>query len=250
MTTPDGIVSALAVAQARQSESHADCPLFNDPYAQVFIDAAVSRGCQLPLVEGSREMDSLANYASSRTKFFDEYFIAAGAHGVEQMVILAAGLDARAWRLPWVNGTTVFEIDHPGVLTFKHEALQQHGDSPTVSRYVPVPADLYDGGWPDALQDAGFDTSEPTAWAVEGLLPYVPDGPHLLFDRIHELSPPGSRLAVEVLGTAVADWLTARDWQVTTLSAQDLMTRYGRCGHHGDTDIGAGTVFITAKRMR
>jgi methyltransferase (TIGR00027 family) len=249
MTTPDGIVSALAVALARQSESHADCPLFNDPYAQVFIDAAVSRGCQLPTEEMSERINGIANYASSRTRWFDEYFIAAGAHGLEQMVIVAAGLDARAWRLPWVGGTTVFEIDHPGVLKFKNEALREHGDSPSVSRYVPVPADLSDN-WPDALHEAGFDTSEPTAWAVEGLLPYVSDGPHLLFDRIHQMSPPGSRLAVEAVGTGVADWLTAQGWQATTIGAQELMTRYGRCGDHSDRDAQTDTVFVDAKRGR
>ncbi|WP_193044552.1 SAM-dependent methyltransferase [Mycolicibacterium baixiangningiae] len=249
MTTPDALVSALTVALARQKESHTECPLFNDPYAQVFIDAARSRGCQLPTDESLERIDGIANYASSRTKWFDEFFIAAGAHGIEQMVIVAAGLDARAWRLPWVRGTTVFEIDHPGVLDFKNDALREHGDSPSVSRYVPVPANLIDD-WPEVLRDAGFDVTEPTAWAVEGLLPYIADGPHLLFNRIHELSTPGSRLAVEAVGTGVADWLTAQGWQVTTLSAQELMTRYGRCGDHGVVDTGTDTVFVDAKRLR
>ncbi|KUI36385.1 SAM-dependent methyltransferase [Mycobacterium sp. IS-1496] len=249
MTTPDGIVNALAVALARQSESHADCPLFDDPYAQVFIDAALNRGCQLPSDETAERINGIANYASSRTKWFDEFFIAAGAHGLEQMVIVAAGLDARAWRLPWVDGTAVYEIDHPGVLKFKNEALREHGDSPSVSRYVPVPADLFDE-WTNTLIEAGFDASEPTAWAVEGLLPYMADGPHLLFDRIHEMSPPGSRLAVEAVGPGVADWLTARGWQVTTIGAQELMTRYGRCGDHGDTDTAKDTVFVDARRNR
>ncbi|BBY17978.1 SAM-dependent methyltransferase [Mycolicibacterium litorale] len=249
MTTPDGIVSALSVALARQRESHEDCPLFNDPYAQVFIDAALNRGCDLPTDEASQRIDSIANYASSRTKWFDEFFIAAGAHGIEQMVIVAAGLDARAWRLPWVNGTTVYEIDHPGVLSFKNDALREHGDTPAVSRYVPVAADLFDD-WPDVLRDNGFDVTEPTAWAVEGLLPYLADGPHLLFDRIDELSAPGSRLAVEAVGTGVADWLAGRGWQVTTMGAQELLTRYGRCGDHGGADTQADTVFVDAKRVR
>lgn len=249
MTAPDGIASALAVALARWSESHADCPLFDDPYAQVFIDAAVSRGCQLPTNETAERIKGIANYASSRTKWFDEYFIAAGAHGLEQIVIMAAGLDARAWRLPWVSGTTVFEIDHPGVLTFKSEAMREHGESPAVSRYVPVPADLFDG-WPEALRAKGLDSSEPTAWAVEGLLPYAADGPHLLFDRIHEMSPPGSRLAVEAVGTGVVDWLTAQGWQVTTIGAQELMTRYGRCGDHSEADASMDTIFVDATRGR
>lgn len=249
MTAPDGIASALAVALARRSESHADCPLFDDPYAQVFIDAAVSRGCQLPTNEAAERINGIANYASSRTKWFDEYLIAAGAHGLEQIVIIAAGLDARAWRLPWVSGTTVFEIDHPAVLKFKNEAMREHGESPAVSRYVPVSADLFDG-WPEALRAKGFDSSEPTAWAVEGLLPYAANGPHLLFDRIHEISPPGSRLAVEAVGTGVVDWLTAQGWQVTTIGAQELMTRYGRCGDHSEADASMDTIFVDATRGR
>lgn len=249
MTTHDGIASALAVALARRSGSHADCPLFDDPYAQVFIDAAVSRGCQLPTDETAARINGIANYASSRTKWFDEYFIAAGAHGLEQMVIMAAGLDARAWRLPWVSGTTVFEIDQPGVLKFKNEVMREHGESPAVSRYVAVPADLFDG-WPEALRAKGFDSSEPTAWAVEGLLPYVADGPHLLFDRIHAMSPPGSRLAVEAVGTGVVDWLTEQGWLVTTIGAPELMTRYGRCGDHSEADASMDTTFVDATRGR
>lgn len=247
MTTPDGIVSALAVALARQRESHTDCPLFNDPYAEVFVDAAVDRGCQLPTDETAERIDSFANYASSRTKWFDEFFIAAGAFGLEQMVIVAAGLDARAWRLPWVNGTALYEIDHPAVLDFKNDALREHGDTPAVSRYVPVAADLL-ADWPKTLCASGFSPTEPTAWAVEGLLPYIPDGPKLLFHRIHELSPPGSRLAVEAVGPVVADWLTDQGWDVTTTGAEELMTRYGRCGDHGGSDRRDDTVFVNAKR--
>jgi O-methyltransferase involved in polyketide biosynthesis len=118
-----------------------------------------------------------------------------------------------------------------------------------VSRYVPVPADLVDD-WPKVLHDTGYDVSEPTAWAVEGLLPHITDGPHMLFDRIHEMSPPGSRLAVEAVGTGVADWLAEHGWQVTTITAQELMTRYGRCGDHGDTHTSMDTVFVDAKRGR
>jgi O-methyltransferase involved in polyketide biosynthesis len=91
MTTPDGIAGALAVTLARQSESHADCPLFKDPYAQVFIDAALSRGCQLPTDETSERINGIANYASSRTKWFDEYFIAAGPRRGTFGVALCAG---------------------------------------------------------------------------------------------------------------------------------------------------------------
>lgn len=249
MTSPDHIASALSVAMARRGEAHADCPLFSDPYAEVFIDAAQQRGCRVPTGEMAQRIQGIANYTSSRTKWFDDFFLAAGGHGLAQAVIVAAGLDARAWRLPWVGGTTLFEIDQPAVLDFKTAALREHGDAPSVSRYVPVPADLFDG-WPDVLCDAGFDPAEPTAWAVEGLLPYLPEGPNKLFERIHDLSAPFSRVAVETVGPGVAEWLAANGWQVATLSAQELMTRYGRCGAHDDVDVVPDTVFVDARRAR
>ena len=101
---------------------------------------------------------SIGGYAASRTKWFDEFFIAAGANGIDQAVILAAGLDARGWRLPWVDGTVLYEIDQPKVLEFKAQTLAQHNAIPSVSRYVAVPIDLRQD-WPKALRDAGFDVA-------------------------------------------------------------------------------------------
>lgn len=248
MTSPDDIAGALAVAVARRGEAHADCPLFNDPYAQVFIDAAEAGGCRIPVGEADR-MAGFANYTSSRTKWFDEFFIAAGANGLEQVVIVAAGLDARAWRLPWVSGTTIFDVDRPEVLRFKADALRERGDSPSVQRYVSVPTD-FTADWGKVLLDAGFDPGEPTAWGVEGLLPYVEEGPSPIFDRIHDLSAPASRVAVEAVGPGLTDWLTKRGWQATTTTAQELMTRHGRCGAHDAIDTVPDSVFVEAKRDR
>ena len=94
-------------------ESTSDCPLFTDPYAQLFVDAATERGWQQPPTYMIERIRAISAYAASRTKWFDEFFIAAGASGIDQAVILAAGLDARAWRLPWVDGSVVYEIDQP-----------------------------------------------------------------------------------------------------------------------------------------
>ena len=116
--------------------------------------------------------------------------------GIRQAVIVAAGLDARAWRLPWPDGTTVFEIDQLTVLEFKSATLQANGARPTCTR-VDVPVDLRQD-WPKALREAGFDASAPSAWSTEGLLPYLPArGQDALFDHIDALSAAGSRVAVE-----------------------------------------------------
>ena len=208
--------TALGVAWSRSQESTSDCPLFTDPYAQLFVDAAMERGWQLPPKYMLDRIRAIGGYAASRTKWFDEFFIAAGANGIDQAVILAAGLDARGWRLPWVDDTVLYEIDQPKVLEFKAQTLAQHDGTPSVSRYVAVPVDLRQD-WPKALRDAGFDTTVPTAWAAEGLLPYLPaDGQDLLFERINELSAPGSRIGVESFGAdfSAPEYLASRREQL------------------------------------
>ena len=211
--------TALGVAWSRSQESTSDCPLFTDRYAPLFVDAAMERGWQLPPKYMLDRIRSIEGYAASRTKWFDEFFIAAGANGIDQAVILAAGLDARGWRLPWVDGTVLYEIDQPKVLEFKAQTLARHDAKPSVSRYVAVPVDLRQD-WPKALRDAGFDTAVPTAWAAEGLLPYLPaDGQDLLFERINELSAAGSRIAVESFAAGFFDreYLASRREQLRRL---------------------------------
>jgi methyltransferase (TIGR00027 family) len=192
--------------------------LFSDPYAELFLDAATDLGWRQPPPSVIERIRSIGGYAASRTKWFDEFFIAAGANGIEQVVILAAGLDARAWRLPWVAGSTVFEIDQPKVLAFKAETLRAH-DAASAARHVPVPVDLRQD-WPKALVEAGFDPAEPTAWAAEGLLPYLPaDAQDLLFERIAELSARSSRIGVESFSAGFfdRDYLARRQEQMRRL---------------------------------
>jgi methyltransferase (TIGR00027 family) len=211
--------TALGVAWSRSEEAASDCPLFTDPYAQLFVDAALERGWQLPPQYMIERIRSIGGYAASRTKWFDEFFIAAGANGIDQAVILAAGLDARGWRLPWVEGTVLYEIDQPRVLEFKAQTLARHDAAPSVSSYVAVPIDLRQD-WPKALRDAGFDPAVPTAWAAEGLLPYLPaEGQDLLFERINELSAAGSRVGVESFGSGFFDreYLASRREQMRRL---------------------------------
>lgn len=196
--------TALSVARARAAEASQDHPLFADPHAEHFVAAAVAAGWQSPFageaLADNRFLQRMTAYIAARTKYFDDFFTTAGAHGLDQVVILAAGLDTRAWRLPWISGTTVYELDLPKVLEFKDEVLRSQGAEPA-ARYVAVPVDLRQD-WPQALRDKGFDPSRPTAWLAEGLLPYLRSADQdLLFDRIHDLSAPGSRVAVEAFSS-------------------------------------------------
>ncbi|KAA0085538.1 SAM-dependent methyltransferase [Mycolicibacterium sp. P9-64] len=200
--------TALGVAAGRAAETKSENPLIVDPYAQVFLDAAgdgiwniyFSDDLPAELTDvdprlGER-LTAMTGYIASRTKFFDEFFLAAAAAGVRQSVILAAGLDARAWRLAWPDGSVVYEIDQPKVLAFKTGTLESRLATP-IARHVGVAIDLRQD-WPAALRQAGFDPKLPTAWSAEGLLPYLSaEAQELLFERIQGLSAPGSRIAVE-----------------------------------------------------
>ncbi|WP_205875377.1 class I SAM-dependent methyltransferase [Mycobacterium camsae] len=208
--------TALGVAAARAAETESENPLIQDPFARVFLDAVgdgmwslyadpelLAQASEIdPQVQARAQM--LVDFMATRTAFFDEYFLAAADSGVRQVVILAAGLDARAWRLPWPDGTVIYELDQPKVLEFKTATLDRHGATPT-ARLVNVPVDLRQD-WPTALQEAGFDPSRPSAWSAEGLVRYLPaQAQDLLFERIDHLSAPGSWLASNVPGEGFID---------------------------------------------
>ncbi|HTY32621.1 class I SAM-dependent methyltransferase [Mycobacterium sp.] len=126
----------------------------------------------------------------------DDYFMDATGTGVRQAVILASGLDSRAFRLPWPAGTVVYELDQPQVIEFKTTTLAGIGAQPTATRRT-IAVDLR-GDWPAALKAAGLDTTAPTAWLAEGLLIYLPpEAQDRLFDNITALSAPGSTIATE-----------------------------------------------------
>jgi methyltransferase (TIGR00027 family) len=195
--------TAVNVAAARAAETASENPLINDPYAAVLLAGPeladlltkiAAIGEKLPEVAGA--VTVMIDYPAARTHFFDAFFTAAAAAGIRQHVILASGLDSRAYRLPWPDGTTVYEIDKPKVLEYKAAALAAHGAQP-LATWREVPADLrYD--WPTALREAGFDPALPTAWLAEGLLPFLTGAAQdKMFSHIATLSAPGSRIAVE-----------------------------------------------------
>lgn len=192
--------TALSVARARAVETDAERPLYTDPYAHFFVERATAEGWRSPFLdEDPVRAQAMAAYIASRTKFFDDFFTTAGANGVDQAVILAAGLDTRAWRLPWIDRSTVYEIDQPKVLEFKERVLAEHRARPA-ARYAAVAVDLRHD-WPTALRQAGFDPSTPTAWSAEGLLPYLPTAAQdALFEQIDAFSARGSHLSVEAFG--------------------------------------------------
>lgn len=261
--------TALGVAASRAAETAGSNPLIRDEFARVLVSSAGPAWARLTDPElawldgdeqGRRAHRIGIDYQAVRTHFFDEYFADAVKAGIRQVVILAAGLDSRAYRLDWRAGTAVYEIDQPKVLEYKTEILQQHGAAPAASRR-PVPVDLRDD-WPAALAAAGFDRTQPTAWLAEGLLPYLPsDAQDRLFEMFTALSAPRSRVAIEAFGlnsrsnsqrwlrmrerlgldvnvqaltyhepdrSDAAQWLTDHGWQVQAVDNRDEMARLGR----------------------
>jgi methyltransferase (TIGR00027 family) len=153
-------------------------------------------------------MQRMTDILAARTRYIDTFFSeaqeAGGTAGIRQVVILAAGLDARGYRLPWAPGTTVFEVDQPQVIEFKTGTIGALGAEPTADvRAVAI--DLRHD-WPSALREAGFDSGQPAAWAAEGLLGFLPaDAQDRLLDNITALSADGSRLVAEVFLNSAAN---------------------------------------------
>lgn len=270
--------TAVMVAAARAAETVREDALIRDPFAEVLVTKAGGGVWDIMLdpevgakvaqtdADVAAIFQHMGNYQAVRTHFFDGYFTQATAAGIRQVVILASGLDARAYRLQWPTGTVVYEIDQPKVLEYKAARLAEHGALPTARR-VAVAVDLR-RDWPKSLRQAGFDPGSPTAWLAEGLLMYLPaDAQDVLFEQVTALSAPGSRVSVETVGVQaeerreqmrerleriraqfeipdsvdvaelmyndpdradVAEWLDAHGWRSSVVSSQQEMCRLGR----------------------
>lgn len=279
--------TAVMVAAARARETESADPLIRDPYARVlvagagagmwenFLDDSVVERITSADPEAAAIFENMLGYQAVRTHFFDAFFADAAAAGIRQVVILASGLDSRAYRLDWPAGTVVYEIDQPKVLEYKAAALTECGAEPTCSRRA-VAIDLRQD-WPAALRAAGFDPGAPTAWLAEGLLMYLPaeaqDG---LFEQITALSATGSRLSAEAMGyrdeerreqmrqrwekmaeevgleqpidiadliyndpdrADVVDWLAAHGWTASGTVSRDEMRRLDRWVQSPNQDV-------------
>lgn len=293
--------TAVMVALARAAETASDSPLIRDQFAEPLVSTPELAGVREQVAawwagdpddesgDGAPGANHMIDYQAVRTHFFDAYFAdatqASGA-GIRQVVLVAAGLDSRAYRLDWPAGTVVYEIDLPKVLEYKTGTLARHGAEPVADRR-PVPVDLRDD-WPQALREAGFDADQPTAWLAEGLLPFLPaPAQEALFASIHSLSGPGSRVAVENFGIDAdkrreaeerwqelrakreargqdtsfnpfdlwfsdegrpdcAEWFSAHGWATTTVSARDEGERLGRVSQVEDRPY--ANSFVTATK--
>jgi methyltransferase (TIGR00027 family) len=251
--------TALGAAEMRAEESSRPDRLFDDPYAGAFVAAAPPLFPDLPSLDDDPGLAALKDEflagMAIRTRFYDEFLATACAAGSRQVVLLAAGLDTRAFRLDWPPNTRVFELDLPKLFTFKEAVLEQQGATPGCARTV-VAVDLRDD-WPAQLVAAGFDRGVPSAWTAEGLLAYLAnDDAERLLARVGELSATGSELSFEYDDFAAdstlsqlrampgmqevasmwegglieqpAKWLSGHGWQVGTHDRAALAQSYRR----------------------
>jgi len=200
LATSVGATATMVAAQRALASAEG---LIDDPFAALLV-RAVGIDVYTRLVNGEIPVTDDTEFDPARmargmailTRFYDRFFVDATRSGIRQVVIVAAGLDARAYRLPWPQGTVVYEVDMPDVIEFKTSTLSNLGAAPTAERRT-VAVDLRDD-WPAALQAAGFDPQAPSAWSAEGLVVYLPpEAQDALFDDITALSAPGSQLASE-----------------------------------------------------
>jgi methyltransferase (TIGR00027 family) len=185
--------TALLVAAIRARESTREDRLFCDPLADRL---AGDRGRELLAEAVATAGEQATVQIVVRTRFWDEVLLRA-VRVAKQVVIVGAGMDARAYRLPWPDDAVVFEMDQPQVLSAKADLLVGERSS---CRRIPVGVDLT-GDWPTAIESAGFNPEAPAVWLLEGLLQYLDEAAvHVLFGRIDALSAPGSVLLYEVVG--------------------------------------------------
>lgn len=281
--------TALFVAASRALEAQKPEPLAVDRYAAEFCRAV--GGEWADVIDGSGPEHALhtefgehfVNFQGARTKYFDAYFHRVAEAGVRQIVLLAAGLDSRAYRLPWADGTVVYELDQPQVLQFKRETLERLGVTSTAERRE-IAVDLRED-WPQALRENGFDPSQRSAWIAEGLLIYLPGSAQAqLFAGIDQLAAPGSFMAVEEAvpmdqeafetkrteGLAAGEensfftlvyneqhapaeeWFSGHGWSAETTSLLDYLRSVGRPVPDPDSEAGlmTGTITLVAATKR
>jgi methyltransferase (TIGR00027 family) len=190
--------TARWTAAARARESARSDRLFDDPWA-----AELSGPTGFAMLE-EREPDGVPNpFLPIRTRFFDDVVIR-HRDRVGQVVLLGAGYDTRALRLPLHATTTVFALDQPEVLGHAAAVITPAraagADTPD---WVAVPVDLADA-WGEPLLAAGFDPLSPVLWVAEGLLFYLThDHVRTVLSAAARLSSSGSALVADVFGTGL-----------------------------------------------
>jgi len=246
----DSVIGMTAhwAAAVRAAESSRGDQLFDDPWA------AVLAGNEGKAWLAGRPAGSTITM-TLRTRYFDDFLLrVSDEDGLKQIVLMAAGLDARAFRLSWAEGTRLFELDQGAVLDYKERILGSMSARSTCDRRA-IRADLTKP-WREALVANGFDLHEPSCWLLEGFLFYLPaEIITQIIDQVTVLAAPGSWMGFDINNSDVmtssftkawvdmqselgAPWLGTLDdpesfladrgWQATLTQAGQPDANYGR----------------------
>ena len=249
--------TAVVVADIRAIESERPDRLFSDPLAASFVRAAGLADLSPEKAAPRERPSSLMTWVTTRTRFLDDVVLDACAAGCRQVVILGAGLDARAFRLDWPPKLRLFELDLAAVLEFKEGVVKSEQWRPSCER-VTVPVDLSED-WARPLGDAGFDAESPVVWLAEGLLAYLsPQASDALIGRAGQLSAPMSRFGLtlasahrlqawrqahpdgattpgdyvalwrSVAPDKASEWLASHGWKARIFDVAERSAAYGR----------------------
>jgi methyltransferase (TIGR00027 family) len=216
----------MAAARARESE-RAD-RLFCDPLAAAL--AGPEGSTWLERMEAAAQAGGPALYPVIRTRFFDDFLLNSCRRlGVRQVVLAAAGLDTRAFRLRWPSGTRLYEMDLPEVLNIKEDVIDRAGAKPNCERFT-LGVDLNVATWPEALLACGYRPERPSVWLIEGLLYYLTrtavDG---LLEKVGTLTTTGSLLGLDVMNRGL--FFSPVAWPM-----QAALARRGAPGRFGTND--------------
>lgn len=223
---PSGVsLTAITIARERSVETHRTDRLFRDDLAGAFCTAARKAIGPKSFPGFDSTLSEFAplfrGYMALRTRFLDDQLLAACAAGCKQVVILASGLDARAYRLPWPAGVRLFELDKAELLAFKKRVVEEQTAETRCER-VEVPIDLRDD-WTLALRAVGFQPGVPTAWLAEGLLIYLTNEDNdRLLRRVGTLSAPGSQFALEHADSRVMKQPALAEIEAGTLAKEGI----------------------------
>lgn len=214
-------LTARLTAAMRARETDRCDRLFNDPFATQLAGADAFAF----LAQRIKPEEEGRPYVVVRTRFFDDFLLAKQA---SQVVILASGMDTRAFRLPWSANTTVYELDQPEVLSYKDAVLKDI--PPTCQRYA-IAADLTQP-WSHLLLAQGYRADVPSVWLIEGLLMYLNAAQvATLLTTVSQLTATGSWLGLDVINTtaiqSAADSGFQGYWRSGFDHPEELLANYG-----------------------
>lgn len=221
-------------AAARARESARPDRLFEDPLAGALAGPA---GFALLDSEPAEARDN--PYIAIRTRVFDDWLRGVtGGDGPGQVVLLGAGMDARAFRLRWPPGTSLWELDRPELLALKGELLDRTGAHPQCARRS-VGVDLASGGWLERLGASGFDSTQPSVWLAEGFFEYWEEPVvDRLLATLLPLAAAGSHLGADFVSRdfLASPWMVSylamleergSPWRFGTNEPEVLLARHG-----------------------